>query len=187
MSIGTNRPGPWTIGEVLALPEDRSTRYELLGASLVMTPARCIRHQRASFRLATALHAAAHAAHAPVEVLEAVNVILPSGLVVPDLVVADAGATAEDGVSIDAEGVQLVVELVSPGNRTVDRKFKPMLYAEAAIPHFWRLEFDPAPMLIIHELESGRYVERTTALAGAVTHVDTPMPLDIDPAGLSRQ
>ncbi|WP_309052357.1 hypothetical protein [Streptomyces sp.] len=83
--------------------------------------------------------------------------------------------------------MRLVVELVSPGNRTVDRKFMPMLYAEAAIPHFWRLEFDPAPMLVIHELEGGRYVERTTALAGTSTDLDTPFPVVIDPAGLLRQ
>ncbi|MFD5880904.1 hypothetical protein [Streptomyces yangpuensis] len=57
--------------------------------------------------LHVALDAAAQAAGAAVEVLEAINVILPSGLVVPDIVVADAGATAEDGVSIDAEAVQL--------------------------------------------------------------------------------
>ncbi|XER99913.1 hypothetical protein HEP87_57225 [Streptomyces sp. S1D4-11] len=30
------------------------------------------------------------------------------------------------------------------------------LYAEAAIPHFWRLEFDPAPRLIVNELHAGR-------------------------------
>ncbi|GGX67742.1 Uma2 family endonuclease [Streptomyces anandii] len=119
--------------------------------------------------------------------LEAVNVILASGLVVPDLVVADAGATAEDGAGVDADGVRLVVELVPPGNRMVDRKFKPMLYAEAAIPYFWRLEFDPAPMLVVHELEGGRYAERTTALAGVTTHLNAPFPVAIDPAGLSRQ
>jgi hypothetical protein len=34
-----------------------------------------------------------------------------------------------------------------------------MLYAEAAIPNFWRLEFDPAPLLIVSALENGRYVE----------------------------
>jgi Uma2 family endonuclease len=133
------------------------------------------------------LHAAAQAAKAPVEVLEAINVILPTGLVVPDLVVTDAGATAEDGVSVDADGVQLVVELVSPGNRMVDRKFKPMLYAEAAIPHFWRLEFDPAPMLVVYELDGDQYVERTSALAGTTTHLDAPFPVAIDPVGLSRQ
>ncbi|WP_234434259.1 Uma2 family endonuclease [Streptomyces sp. NRRL F-5126] len=100
---------------------------------------------------------------------------------------ADADAAAEDSVSVDAEDVRLVVELVSPGNSTMDRKLKPMLYAEAAIPHFWRLEFDPAPMLVVYELRGGRYVERTTALSGATTRLDTPFPVDIDPAGLARQ
>ena len=187
MSVAMDHTGPWTVADVLALPEDRTTRYELLGESLVMSPAPGVRHQRASFRLHVALDAAARAVGAPVEILEGVNVVLPSGLVVPDLVVADAGATADDPVTVDIDAVQLVVELVSPGNSTMDRKVKPMLYAEAAVPHFWRLEFDPAPMLVIHELQGGRYVERTTALAGATTHLDAPDPIAIDPAGLSRQ
>lgn len=187
MGVAIDHIGPWTVADVLALPEDRTMRYELLGESLVMSPAPGVRHQRASFRLHVALDAAARAVGAPVEILEGVNVVLPSGLVVPDLVVADAGATAEDPVSVDLDAVQLAVELVSPGNRTMDRKVKPMLYAEAAVPHFWRLEFDPAPMLVVYELEGGRYVERTTALAGATTHLDAPFPVAIDPAGLSRQ
>ncbi|MFF2423414.1 hypothetical protein [Streptomyces mirabilis] len=66
-------------------------------------------------------------------------------------------------------------------------KFKPLLYAEAAIPHFWRLEFDPAPRLIVSELHTGRYVETTTALAGATTRIHAPFTVGIDPAGLSRQ
>ncbi|MGA5874446.1 Uma2 family endonuclease [Streptomyces cellulosae] len=187
MSVAMDHTGPWTVADVLALPEDRTTRYELLGESLVMSPAPGVRHQRASFRLHVALDTAARSVGAPVEILEGVNVVLPSGLVVPDLVVADAGATADDPVTVDIDAVQLVVELVSAGNSTMDRKVKPMLYAEAAIPHFWRLEFDPAPMLVIYELQGGRYVERTTALAGATTHLDAPFPIAIDPAGLSRQ
>ncbi|MEU8434110.1 Uma2 family endonuclease [Streptomyces sp. NPDC029216] len=115
MGVALEPTGPWTVA-VLALPEERRTRYDLLGDSLVMSPARGVRHQRASFRLHVALDAAARAAGAPIEVLEGVNVILPSGLVVSDIVVADAGATAEDGVSIGMEAVLLVVELVSPGN-----------------------------------------------------------------------
>lgn len=178
--------GPWTVESVLALDEDRSHRYELVGESLVMSPAPGLRHQRASYRLHVALDAAAQAAGATVEVLEAINVILPSGLVVPDIVVADAGATAEDGVSLDAEAVQLIVELVSPGNKTMDRKFKPLLYAEAGIQHYWRLEFDPAPRLIVSELTDGRYTEKTIALPGATTRVEAPFAFEIDPAGLTE-
>ncbi|MFG2227655.1 Uma2 family endonuclease [Streptomyces sp. NPDC048644] len=102
------------------------------------------------------------------------------------VVVADAGATADDGVSIDADAVQLVIELVSPGNKTMDRKLKPLLYAEAAVPHYWRLEFDPAPRLIVSELNRGRYVETVTALPGVVTHMKNPFPFEIDPAGLAQ-
>ncbi|SEG94811.1 Putative restriction endonuclease [Actinacidiphila yanglinensis] len=179
--------GPWTVDDVLALDEDRRYRYELLGESLVMSPAPGLRHQRASRRLANFLEAAALVAGAPVEVFEAVNVTLPSGLVVPDIVVADAGATGQDGASINVKDVLLVVELVSPGNATMDRRFRPMLYAEAGIPAYWRLEADPDPVLVISELRGGRYIKRTTALAGAVTHVDVPFPFEIDPAGLARQ
>jgi hypothetical protein len=31
-------------------------------------------------------------------------------------------------------------------NKTMVRKLKPMLYAEAAVPHYWRLEFGPTPV-----------------------------------------
>ncbi|MFG3172919.1 Uma2 family endonuclease [Streptomyces sp. NPDC048200] len=170
MSVVTDHTGPWTLADVLALPEDCTTRYELLGESLVTSPAPGVRHQRASFRLHVTLDAAARAASAPVEVLEAI----------------DAGATAEDTVSVNADVVQLVVEIVSPGNRMMDRKVKPLLYAEAAIPHFWHLEFEPAPRLILSELQGGRYVT-LNALVGATTRIDAPFPVDIDPVSLVRQ
>lgn len=179
--------GPWTAAQVLALPEDRRYRYELLGESLIMTPAPGLRHQRASYRLHVALDAAVQAAGTPVEVLEAINMITAEGLFVPDIVVADVGATADDTASIDADAVHLVVELVSPGNSAMDRTVKPAAYARAGIPHFWRLEFDPAPRLIMMSLTGGRYIELTTALPGTMTKVDEPFPFAIDPAGIARQ
>ncbi|CAM5705492.1 Putative restriction endonuclease domain-containing protein OS=Streptomyces fumanus OX=67302 GN=GCM10018772_42490 PE=4 SV=1 [Streptomyces fumanus] len=42
-------------------------------------------------------------------------------------------------------------------------------------------------MLVAYDLEGGRYVERTTALAGTTTRLDVPLPVSIDPAGLTRQ
>ncbi|MFF2521781.1 Uma2 family endonuclease [Streptomyces liangshanensis] len=186
MSVAVDHTGPWTVADVLALPEDRAVRYELLGESLVMSPAPGVRHQRASYRLHVALDTAARAARAPVEIFEAINVVLPSGLVVPDIVVVDASATAEDAVSVDAEAVQLVVELVSPGNKTMDRKAEPLLYAEAGIPSYWRLEFDPAPRIVMAELRNGRYAEEVTALAGVMTRVGVPFAFEIDPVGIAR-
>ncbi|MDQ0774719.1 Uma2 family endonuclease [Streptomyces aurantiacus] len=188
MSVASiDHTGPWTVADVLALPEDRRYRYELYGESLIMSPAPGVRHQRASHRLHVAIDAAAEAAGVSVEVLEAVNVITPSGLFVPDLVVVDAGATADDPVSIDAEAVLLAVELVSPGNAPMDRKLKPLAYAEAHIPHFWRVEFDPSPRIVMGMLDRGRYVEQADAIAGAVTTVDEPFPFAIDPAQLARR
>ncbi|MFC8567536.1 hypothetical protein ACFUIW_17440 [Streptomyces sp. NPDC057245] len=79
-----------------------------------------------------------------------------------------------------------MVELVFLGSSTMDRKVKPVLYAEAAVPHFWRLEFYPASMLAAYELQGGRYVERTTALSGTATHLNAPFSFAIDPMGLAR-
>ncbi|MEU9199984.1 hypothetical protein [Streptomyces sp. NPDC048332] len=45
----------------------------------------------------------------------------------------------------------------------------------------------PAAGLTRDERAGGRYVERTTVLAGATTSLDEPFPVEIDPAGLTRQ
>ncbi|MBM9439460.1 Uma2 family endonuclease [Actinacidiphila bryophytorum] len=178
--------GPWTVEEVLALGEDRGQRRELMGDMLLMAPAPGFKHQRASLRLAMLIDAAIHATGAPFEVLEAVNVVLPDGLFIPDIAVVDAAAAAEDPVTCDAEAVHLVVEIVSPSSagRRVDRLLKPPYYAEAGIEHLWRLELVPAPSLVVCELEAGRYVERQVAEAGRVSYVEKPFPIEVDPGEL---
>ncbi|MGW2082306.1 Uma2 family endonuclease [Streptomyces sp. NPDC001939] len=112
-------------------------------------PAPGVRHQRVSHRLHVAIEAAARAAGAPVEILEAVNVRTPGGMFIPDLVVVDQAATVDDPAVIDPEAVQLVVEIVSPSNADVDRTVKPIRYAEASIPHYWRVEMLPTPRIIM--------------------------------------
>lgn len=186
MSVAFDHAGSWTVEDVLALDESNH-RYELLDGTLMMSPAPAVNHQRASRRLANLLEAAALAAGARVEVLEAVNVLVPSGLFVPDLVVVDAEATADDPVAVDCEAVQLVVEIVSPSNRHMDRSVKPGLYAEAAIPHFWRIELAPAPHLVAFELVEGRYKEIATFPAGARAELDAPFAVGFDPGVLTRR
>ncbi|MBT2445037.1 Uma2 family endonuclease [Streptomyces sp. ISL-36] len=181
--------GPWTKEEVLALGEDRGQRRELMGEALLLSPAPGTKHQRASSRLASLLDAAIQAEGAPAEVLEAVNLVLPDGLFIPDIVVVEAAAAAEDPVTFDAEAVLLVVEIVSPSSsgRRTDRLLKPPYYAEAGIEHLWRLELEPVPALIVMELVDGRYVERTVAEAGHTTLIEKPFPVEVDPGALVTQ
>ena len=180
--------GPWTIDDVMALDEDSTQRYELVGETLMMSPAPGAKHQRASYRLRDLLEQAAETAEAPVEVTEAVNVELPNGLFVPDIAVVDAAAAAKDPVKFDGEDIWFVVEIVSPSSsgRRIDRLLKPPYYAEAGIEWFWRLELEPSPTLIVAQLEDGRYVDRVVAEADRLTWIERPFPIELDPGALVR-
>ena len=186
MSVAvTEHSGPWTVEDVLALPEDTHHRIELVGGALLMSPNPGVPHQRASYRLHVLLDAAVAAAGAPFEVLEAVNIIVPDGLLIPDLVVADAAAAADAGITLSAHDIVVAIEIASRSTRVTDKKMKPSLYAAAGIPHYWRLELDPAPRLYLGHLERGTYVDRLVQV-GETTALDDPFPLDIDPAALRR-
>lgn len=180
----------WTVDEVLALPEDRSQRVELVWGSLLMSPSPAPPHQMASRRLANALEAAAADAEAPLVAHEAVNVVVPGGLLIPDVALVDLTAAEEVFTSGEAafaaEAVALVVEVASPYNRRVDVELKSKLYAEAKIPSYWRLDLRPAPSLVISELEGGTYVERMVAPPGQQSTWQRPFPVTLDPAELLR-
>ncbi|MEU8138645.1 Uma2 family endonuclease [Streptodolium elevatio] len=178
--------GPWTLDDVLALPEDPRNRYELVGGALLMSPSPGVPHQRASHRLHVLLAAAVEKAGAPYEVLEAVNVVVPDGLFIPDLVVADADAAAAADTTLRADDVVLVVEIASPSTRVSDRKMKPALYAAAGIPHYWRLELEPAPRLYLGTLDRGTYTDRLVQ-ACQTTALTEPFPFDVDPARIARR
>ncbi|MFF8557046.1 Uma2 family endonuclease [Streptomyces sp. NPDC015501] len=173
--------GPWTLTDVLALPEGPAQRVELVGGKLMMSPAPGLPHQRASHRLHNLLEQAAAAG----EVFEAINVVVPDGLLIPDLVVIDAMASAEM-TAVPAHDVLLVVKIASPSTRVTDRKLKPQLYAAAGIGHYWRIELEPAPRLIASELHVGGYAE-TEHLAGATARIEDPFPVAFDPAVLARR
>jgi Uma2 family endonuclease len=50
----------------------------------------------------------------------------------------------------------IVIEVVSPGTKRRDRLEKPALYAQAGIPHFWRIEQDPVHVHA-YDLVDGKY------------------------------
>src|SRR5262245_46631799 len=63
---------------------------------------------------------------------------------VPDLMVIKAEADDQQRYWFSPAETILVVEVVSPHTRTVDRLHKPAEYADAGIGHYWRVESSPA-------------------------------------------
>ncbi|MGC9494792.1 Uma2 family endonuclease [Streptomyces sp. WG7] len=108
----------------------------------------------------------------------------------PDVSVVRADAvTGLDQTSFRATDVLLAVEVVSPESESRDRTTKPLKYAAAGIPHFWRVEkggTDGSPVVHVHELDL-----RTKAYAHMGLHrdrikVDKPYAIDIDLGGISQ-
>lgn len=182
--------GPWTPDDVEALPDAGDhARFEVYeGGVLVASPAPGVGHQRASYRLHRALAQGALAAGADVEVLEAVNVAMPGGkLLVPDVVVVNAEAVSEATTRIPYGAVQAVVEVVSPSTMSIDRTVKPAMYADAGIPVYWRVELESKPTIGACSLSRGRYVSRTTLVAGIRGRITQPFAVELDPADLTRR
>jgi Uma2 family endonuclease len=182
--------GPWTPDDVEALPDTGDhARFEVYeGGVLVVSPAPGVAHQRASYWLHRALAQAAASAGADVDVLEAVNVALPGNkLVVPDVVVVAAEAVDETTTRLPCEAVLAVVEVVSPSTVSIDRAIKPAMYAEAAIPVYWRVELQDRPRIVVSSLSRGRYVTRGTPTAGTRGRLTRPFAVEIDPADLTRR
>lgn len=61
----------------------------------------------------------------------------------PDVVVVLGEAYDGTRCHYLPEEIVLAVEVVSPGTKTQDRREKWFEYAEAGIPHFWRVELEP--------------------------------------------
>lgn len=78
----------------------------------------------------------------------------------PDVLVATASYDP-DRTWYAPEDVALVVEVVSEESADRDRSLKPFKYAQAGIPHFWRVE-DEAGLPVVHTYEldgmTGAYV-----------------------------
>jgi Uma2 family endonuclease len=118
-------------------------------------------------------------------VLEAVNVGLPGEkLLVPDAVV-EARAVGETTTRIPCDAVLAVVEVVSPSTTAIDPAVKPVMYAEAGIPVYWRVELQGTPKVVACSLSCGRYVTRTTLVAGTPGRITRPFAVELDPADLT--
>lgn len=134
MSLPTGSASQWTYAEYARLPDD-GNRYEVIDGEVCVTPAPGIPHQRVAARLFRLLTGYVEA-HGIGEMLWDVDVLFVSGQFLrPDMVFVPNGAELSDrGVESAPE---LVVEVLSPHSKRIDRLKKPPRYRDFGVPEYW--------------------------------------------------
>ncbi|MFC5823966.1 Uma2 family endonuclease [Nonomuraea insulae] len=172
---------PYTIDDLLEFPDD-GNRYELCNGSLLVSSAPAILHQVA---ITNALGILQRAAPRNLLTLTYVNFrVSDKDYYIPDLVVVPRSAALTRGLMFSPRDMLLAGEVVSPSTRKQDKGLKPLAYAEAGVPIYWRLELDEGPTLYVYELNGDSYDPPTAYKAGAVAELTKPFPLSFDPADL---
>jgi Uma2 family endonuclease len=126
----------WTYSEYARLPDD-GQKYEVIDGEVCVTPAPGPAHQEIAGRLYRALIAYVEE-HELGRVLWDVDLLFVSGQFLrPDLVYVPAvrtGGISDRGVEVAPD---LVVEVLSPHSRQIDRGKKPPRYREFGVPEYW--------------------------------------------------
>jgi Uma2 family endonuclease len=106
----------------------------------------------------------------------------------PDVLVIDATAAQDDARTFyNPDEVHLVIEVVSPESEERDRKTKPQRYAEAGIPHMWRVEdLGGRPVAYVHELDPATSAYALTGIHHGRLSVPVPFKIDVDLDDLPR-
>lgn len=172
--------GPWTIDEVLELP-DNGMRYELIDGRLVTSPVPPKPHQMAAKLLERLLD---DAAPQKLEANRDVNLRIRAELLIPDVMVATSDSLRGREPTMDPADVVLVAEILSPGNTEFDRLWKPRRYAEGGIPTYLEVELDE-PRVIAFQLRGTGYVRVAEARAGEILVLTEPYDIRFDPAELA--
>ncbi|MEU4403849.1 Uma2 family endonuclease [Streptosporangium sp. NPDC023963] len=187
-------PGELGIDEWFELnSRDDGGRYELIDGSLIVSPAPSAQHQWIGDRLRRFLEDSA-----PEELM----VVTGTGLlldsrpgVIPDVMVVERKPIRDGAQVVDPEWAHLVVEIVSRSTTAVDRIIKPAKYAEAGIPHFWRVEMKPfrgqgsdeLPVIFTYALDENDDYQLVHRVAtGTTVNLTKPFAFRVDPEALSR-
>lgn len=131
---------PLTSDDVLDTPDD-GQRYELIGGELVVSPAPTTEHQRLLARLFVLFAAfvtprrLGEVLFAPLDVL-----LFDHDRVQPDLIFVARHRRAIVGAARIEGAPDLVLEVLSPSTRALDRVRKAALYATAGVREYWLVD-----------------------------------------------
>ncbi|GGL10595.1 hypothetical protein Sme01_16080 [Sphaerisporangium melleum] len=106
----------------------------------------------------------------------------------PDVIVLRAEALRGlEATSYQAGDLLLAIEVVSPESEERDRKRKPMLYAEAGIPHFWLVESaEGRPTVHVYELDPATHGYVLSGSHQGRVRLTVPFDIDIDLTQIDR-
>lgn len=109
----------------------------------------------------------------------------------PDVMVFPVDAnTGPDQTWYEPEDILLAVEVVSPDSRERDREVKLRKYAEAGVPHFWRVEQDEdkgLPVVYVYELDPATKSYALTGIFHDRLKVTVPFEIEIDLTAVDRR
>jgi len=144
----------YTYNDYLLLPEDK--RYEILDGELLMVPAPNVRHQRVSKRLAVALISHTEARdlgeilYAPCDLL-----LSEENVVQPDILFVRKERLGIIGAANVTSAPDLVIEILSPGNRSRDLELKRKTYARFGIQEYWIVDPEAETAEVLFWSEAG--------------------------------
>ena len=172
-------PGGFTAADLDRLP-GIPPHTELIDGTLVFVSPQTRFH---SLIVDFLLHALKSIAPEGMRVEREMTVVLgPRQRPEPDFIVLRPGTDADlMRTYYDAADVLLAVEVMSKESEERDRKRKPLLYAEAGIPHFWLVEYDGGhPVVYVHELDKNSGAYALTGIYHDRLMVGVPFPIDVD-------
>jgi Uma2 family endonuclease len=108
----------------------------------------------------------------------------PLTIRVPDVTVLPSAAYAQNLPRFRAADARLVVEVMSPGTRRIDRVLKASEYADAGVPQYWIVDLESPITLTAYLLVDGEY-EVVAEGTGPMDLVVVGVSVRIDPASLT--
>ncbi|MFD4138938.1 Uma2 family endonuclease [Streptomyces sp. NPDC058572] len=171
--------GGWTADDLDRLP-NLPPHTELIDGSLVFAGPQTLFHSRAVSFFKWQLQSVAPEDFEVVREftidVDRQNRPEPDVIVVPEHVIQDPEQTR-----FPAQAVLLAIEVVSPESLTRDRETKPVKYARAKIPHYWRVENREGKAVVyVFELEPNTGTYTPTGVFHDRLKADAPFPVDLD-------
>ncbi|HYG74858.1 MAG TPA: Uma2 family endonuclease [Planctomycetota bacterium] len=151
------KPGKWTYEDWVQLPED-GNKYEVLDGELYVTPPPTFAHQDHCAELLVRMRLHARQFDLGKVVAGPLGVRLPNQPVPVEPDIVFVRKARESIIKAYIEGTpDLVVELLSPGNRNYDRVKKFSVYESAGVSEYWIVD-DRDRCIEVFNLKDGAYV-----------------------------